>query len=113
MFLHAYINSIIYLVYQLRENTSVTLNLLSMDPKRKVKCYNMYFINRHVFHTEEYGQGRKTYNNKVCIKGSTSNEFKVDYYNKLKDVIELEYHSKHNIVFFIYMLLVWYHWHRY
>jgi hypothetical protein len=37
----------------------------------------------------EYGQGRKTYNNKVCVKGSTSNEFEVDYYRKLEDVIKL------------------------
>ena len=81
------------------ENVSVTLNLLSMDPKRKVKCYKRYFINRHIFHTEECGQGRKIYNSKVCVKGSTSNEFEVDYYSKLKDVIELQYHSEQNIVF--------------
>ena len=34
-----------YRVYQLEENASVTLNLLSLSPKRKVKCYNEYFIN--------------------------------------------------------------------
>ena len=28
--------------------------------ERKVKCYYVYFINVHVFHTEEYGQGGKT-----------------------------------------------------
>jgi hypothetical protein len=42
-----------YQVYQLRGNASVTFNLLSLDPERKVKCYNMYFINGHVFHTKE------------------------------------------------------------
>ena len=35
--------------------------------------------------TEEYGNGRKTY--KSCVKGSTPNEFEVDYYRKLKEVI--------------------------
>jgi len=44
-----------YQVYQLKENASVTLNLLSLDSKRKVKCYNKYFINGHVFYIEEYG----------------------------------------------------------
>jgi hypothetical protein len=37
-----------------------------------------FFINRYLFHTEEYGQGKQTYNSGVCVKGSTSNEFKVD-----------------------------------
>jgi hypothetical protein len=37
--------------------------------------------------TKEYSQGRKTYNNEVCVKGSTSNDFEVDYLEKLKEVI--------------------------
>ena len=49
--------------------------------------------------TKEYGQGRKTYNNDVCFKGSTSSEYEVDYYDKLEEVIELQYHSQHNKVF--------------
>jgi hypothetical protein len=85
-----------YHVYQLEGNVSVTLSLLSLGPERKVKCYNEYFVKEHTFDTKEYGQGRKTYNSKVCVKGLTSNEFEVDYYEKLKEVIELQYHSKHN-----------------
>ena len=88
-----------YQVYQLRENANVTLSLLSLSPKRKIKCYNEYFINRHVFHIEEYEQSRNTYNNKVYVKGSTSNEFKVDYYGKFEEVIELQYHREQNKVF--------------
>jgi hypothetical protein len=42
-----------------------------------------------VFYIEEYGQGRKAYNNGVCVKGSISNEFEVGYYGKLEEVIEL------------------------
>jgi len=83
----------------LRGNANVTLNLLSLDPERKVKCYNRYFINRHVFHTEEYGKGRKTCNSGICVKWSTFNKFEVDYYRKLEEVIELQYHSEQNTVF--------------
>ena len=51
-----------YQIYQLEGNVSVTLSLLSLGPeKKKVKCYNEHFINRYVFHTEEYGQDKKRY----------------------------------------------------
>ena len=78
-----------YQVYQLRWNVSGTLNLLCLDPKKKVKCYNKYFFNGHVFYIEEYGLGRKIYNNGVYVKGSTSNSIEVDYYENLEDKIEL------------------------
>jgi hypothetical protein len=77
----------------------ISLSLLSLSPERKVKCYNGYFVNGYVFHTEEYGHGRKTYNNGVCIKGSTSSEFEVVYYGRLEEVIELQYHSEQNGLF--------------
>jgi hypothetical protein len=67
--------------------------------KKKVKCYNVYFVNGYVFHIEEYGNGRKTYNNGVCVKESTCNEFEVNYYGKLEEVVELQYHRKQNRVF--------------
>jgi len=56
-----------YQVYQLEGNDGVTSNLICPGPKRKVKYYNGYLVNEHVFHTKEYCQGRKTYNNKVCV----------------------------------------------
>jgi len=65
-------------------NVSTSLSLLSLDPERKVKCYNEYFVNGYVFHTKEYGYERKTYNSGVDVKGSTCREFEIDYYNKLK-----------------------------
>jgi hypothetical protein len=37
------------------KNASAILSLLSLGPKRKVKCYNGYFVNGYVFHTKEYG----------------------------------------------------------
>jgi hypothetical protein len=75
------------------------LSSLSLGPERKVKCYNGYFVNGYVFHNEEYGHGRKTYNNDVYVKGSTSSELEVDYYGRLEEVVELQYHSEHNRVF--------------
>ena len=63
----------------MRGCAAISLSLLNLDPERKVKCYNGYFVNGYVFHTEEYGSGRKTYNSGVCIKGSTCSEFEGDY----------------------------------
>jgi hypothetical protein len=68
----------------------ISLSLLSLGPKRKVKCYNGYFVNGYVFLTKEYGYGRKIYNNGVCVKGSSCSEFEVDYYSKLEEVVELQ-----------------------
>ena len=76
-----------------------SLSSLSLSPERKVRCYNGYFVNGYVFHTEEYGQGRKTYNYDVCVKGSTSSQLEVDYYGRLEEVVELQYHSEQNKVF--------------
>jgi len=50
------------------DSVAISLSLLSLGPERKVKCYNRYFVNGYVFHTEEYKHGRKTYNNGVYIK---------------------------------------------
>ncbi|XP_052305336.1 uncharacterized protein LOC127904747 [Populus trichocarpa] len=86
-------------VYQMGRSAPKSLSLLSLGPERKCKCYNGYFVNGYVFHTEEYGQGRKTYNSGVCVKGSTSSELEVDYYGRLEEVVELQYHNEQNIVF--------------
>jgi hypothetical protein len=67
-----------------------SLKLLSLGQERKIYCYNEYLINLYVFHIEEYGDARNTYNSWVCIKESISNEFKVDYYSKLEKMIELQ-----------------------
>jgi hypothetical protein len=63
------------------------------------KCYNEYFVNGYVFHTKEYGYGKKKYNISFCVKRSTCSEFEVDYYGKLGEVVKLQYHSEHNKVF--------------
>jgi hypothetical protein len=90
---------IIYKVYQMRRSAAKSLSSPSLGTERKVKCYNGYFVNGYVFHTEEYGHERKTYNNGVCVKGSSSSELKVDYYGRLEEVVELQYHNEQNRVF--------------
>ena len=82
-------------------NGSDNLNLLCIGSKRKVKCYNGYFFNGYIFYTEKYGQGRKNYNSEVCVKGSTSNEFKSWLLCKVKEVIELQYHNEKNKSFYL------------
>ena len=73
----------------MEENANDYLNLLCLGLERNIKCYNEYFINRYIFYTEEYDHDRKTYNNRVCVKKSISNEFEVDYHGKLDEVIEM------------------------
>jgi len=80
-------------------SAAISLSLLCLGPEKKVKCYNGYFVNGYVFYAEEYGHGRKTCNNCVCIKGSTSSDFEVDYYGRLEEVIELQYLNEQNRVF--------------
>jgi len=86
-------------VYQMGRSVAQSLSSLNLGFERKVKCYNGYFVNGYVFHTEEYGYGRKTYNNGFCVKGSISSELEVDYYGRLGEVVELQYHSEQNRVF--------------
>ena len=58
-------------------------------PREKSIAYCTDKITASSSHTEEYGQGRKTYNNGVCVKGSTSSELEVNYYGRLEEVVEL------------------------
>ena len=46
--------------------------------------------------------GKKTYNSEVCVKGLHFNEYEVNYYGKLEEVIKLKYHIE-QIEFFIYL----------
>ena len=46
---------ITYKVYHMGRSAPKSLSSLSLGLERKVKCYNGYFLNGYVFHTEEYG----------------------------------------------------------
>jgi len=74
-FIYCLLMYITYKVYQMGRSAPKSLSSLSLRPERKCKCYNGYFVNGYVFHTEEYRQGR------------------------LEEVIELQYHNEQNIVF--------------
>jgi hypothetical protein len=45
----------------MERSVATSLSSLNLGPERKVKCYNGYFVNGYVFHTEEYRHGKKTY----------------------------------------------------
>jgi hypothetical protein len=51
------------------------LKFLYLGPKNKVLCYNKYFCQWIYLLYWTVWQVKKTYNSKVCIKGSTSNDF--------------------------------------
>ena len=72
-----------YQVYQSGRNASVTLSLLSLSLERKMKCYNEYFISM-CFILKNIDIAGRHIAVGVCVKGSTFNEFEVDYYRKLK-----------------------------
>jgi hypothetical protein len=56
----------------------------------------------HVFITIILGPNNLVQDNSgVCVKGSTCSEFEIEYDGKLEGVVELQYHSEHNKVFFI------------
>ena len=38
-------------------STAKSLSSLNLGTERNVKCYNGYFVNGYVFHTEEYRYG--------------------------------------------------------
>jgi len=70
----------------MERSVAKSLSSLSLGPERKVKCYNWYFVNGFVFHIEEYGHRRKTYNSGVCVKGSTSSVLEVDPHYGLVEI---------------------------
>lgn len=79
-----------YQIYLLRWNTSFTLNLISLGNEKKVKYYNKYFINGHVFYIEDYVQGRKTYNNEVCVKKTKFTTIK----SQKRSIIQIQNYTK-------------------
>ena len=51
---------------------------------------------------------KKIYNNKIYVKDLTFNEFKINYYCKLHEVIELRCNRSQDIIFIIQILLISY-----
>jgi hypothetical protein len=61
-----------------------------------------------VFDIEQYDKGKKIYNNKIYVKDLTFNEFKINYYCKLHEVIALRCNRSQDIIFIIQILLISY-----
>ncbi|PKA49410.1 hypothetical protein AXF42_Ash016599 [Apostasia shenzhenica] len=70
---------------------------LAHGPSKRVQHYKGCVVNEFRFYTLSYGANKKIYNSGVCIKGSTYNDFKHDYYGILIDIIEFEYFGKGNL----------------
>jgi len=62
-------------------------------PLHKGKTRPMYFIRGYLFHTQSHGDGRKTCNYGVCVKGENYADASdaANIYGNLTDIIELEY----------------------
>ena len=73
-----------FYLWVLKERSGVIIDISSM---------NMFSIPKTMLRVERYIIVT------VCVKSSTTNEFKGDYYGKLLKVIELQYHNEHNRVF--------------
>jgi hypothetical protein len=82
----------------LRDNAKSSKLLFWVQNERSSVITGILSIDIYVFRIEDYGEGRNIYNNRVCVKGSTSNGFEVDYYGKLEEVIKLQYHRVQNTI---------------
>jgi len=67
------------------------LTQLAMKPNRNVSIWTAYRINGFKFHTEASSVGKKTYNYGVCVCRIGEGDIENDYYDVLKDIIQLEY----------------------
>jgi hypothetical protein len=59
----------------------------------RVNSYNVYDVNGYCFHTTKYEEerpNRRTTNNGVCMRSSSDG---VDYFGRLQEIYELEYHD--------------------
>ena len=64
---------------------------LAKRPLYRVKSFSGYYVNGYKFHTEECGSNSGAMNNGVCIKSSSHSVNEIEYYGRLKEILELEY----------------------
>ena len=59
----------------------------------KAKAWPIYFTRGFLFHTQKHGEGRKTCNYGVCVKGESYTNItdEAHYYGILTDIIEIKY----------------------
>ena len=56
-----------------------------------MKSFSGYFVNGYRFHIQEHGEGKKTTNSGVCVKGVGNGTLDSDYYGIVKEIIEVEF----------------------
>lgn len=74
---------------------------MAWGPLRIVQTYETYIINGYKFHTMARGEGMKTSNYGVCVRG-TDGQLENDFFGILTDIIEVQYygHPKKKLVLF-------------
>ena len=72
---------------------------IANGPVNKAKTWPIYFTRGFLFHTQEHGEGRKTCNYGICVKGEsyTNASDEADYYGILTDIIQIEYEGVVNL----------------
>ena len=66
---------------------------MANGPMNKAKAWPIYFTRGFLFHTQKHGDGRKTCNYGVCVKGESYTNItdEAHYYGILTDIIEIKY----------------------
>ncbi|XP_042432996.1 uncharacterized protein LOC122019608 [Zingiber officinale] len=71
---------------------------LAHGPNRRVSSHKGYFVNGFKFETMEHGRFKATSNYGICVLGSTINEYEVDYYGVLEEILELNYYGLKDVI---------------
>jgi hypothetical protein len=97
-------------VEEMCETSPEEIKILAKAPMTIAYKYSSYNINGFNFHTQSYDQGRSIQNSSVAVvaesastdRGNNDNIIirKKTYYGIIKEILELNYHHKGNVVLF-------------
>jgi hypothetical protein len=97
-------------VEEMCETSPEEIKILAKAPMTIAYKYSSYNINGLNFHTQSYDQGRSIQNSSVAVvaesastdRGNNDNIIirKKTYYGIIKEILELNYHHKGNVVLF-------------
>jgi hypothetical protein len=78
------------------------IKTLAAGPSLIAKSYGSYTVNGYTFRTKEYDEGRPTQCSGVALvsKSSSSSTRNSIFYGVIREIIELDYNQKGNIVLF-------------
>jgi hypothetical protein len=98
-------------VEEMGEEATDEIKILAKGPMMTAHKYSSFNINGFNFHTRSYDEGRVVQNSGVAVvaestsfeRGDNDNTIigKKVYYGILKDILELNYHQKGNLVLFM------------